>query len=137
MCAVECGALNEVDGFLLERRTIAQHRFGIMQRQRAHPLLLFAAGTRLLLLSLLVCVVGCQRHDQQAEQQRECGDRPRCPSARQPRSEEHTSELQSLMRISYAVFCLKKNKYKLNFIHTQITNHHSIKYIKEMNTYNT
>src|SRR3546814_9241650 len=28
--------------------------------------------------------------------------------ARQPRSEEHTSELQSLMRISYAVFCLKK-----------------------------
>src|SRR3546814_10058255 len=28
------------------------------------------------------------------------------------RSEEHTSELQSLMRISYAVFCLKKKKYK-------------------------
>src|SRR3546814_3370773 len=28
----------------------------------------------------------------------------------QPRSEEHTSELQSLMRISYAVFCLKKKK---------------------------
>src|SRR3546814_5916928 len=30
---------------------------------------------------------------------------------RAPRSEEHTSELQSLMRISYAVFCLKKNTY--------------------------
>src|SRR3546814_3414505 len=29
---------------------------------------------------------------------------------RQRRSEEHTSELQSLMRISYAVFCLKKKK---------------------------
>src|SRR3546814_10615290 len=29
---------------------------------------------------------------------------------RQTRSEEHTSELQSLMRISYAVFCLKKKK---------------------------
>src|SRR3546814_3931817 len=29
-----------------------------------------------------------------------------------PRSEEHTSELQSLMRISYAVFCLKKKKYQ-------------------------
>src|SRR3546814_4854677 len=28
------------------------------------------------------------------------------------RSEEHTSELQSLMRISYAVFCLKKKKHK-------------------------
>src|SRR3546814_4474612 len=30
------------------------------------------------------------------------------------RSEEHTSELQSLMRSSYAVFCLKKNKKKQN-----------------------
>src|SRR3546814_5590769 len=30
------------------------------------------------------------------------------------RSEEHTSELQSLMRISYAVFCLKKKKNKRN-----------------------
>src|SRR3546814_8641827 len=30
------------------------------------------------------------------------------------RSEEHTSELQSLMRISYAVFCLKKQKKKSN-----------------------
>src|SRR3546814_18156586 len=33
-----------------------------------------------------------------------------CP-ARRARSEEHTSELQSLMRISYAVFCLKKKKH--------------------------
>src|SRR3546814_1021994 len=35
-----------------------------------------------------------------------------------PRSEEHTSELQSLMRISYAVFCLKKKKKKTIIIHT-------------------
>src|SRR3546814_1595667 len=34
------------------------------------------------------------------------------PCAR--RSEEHTSELQSLMRISYAVFCLKKKTYDMN-----------------------
>src|SRR3546814_6425324 len=36
----------------------------------------------------------------------------RCRSApsRRPRSEEHTSELQSLMRSSFAVFCLKKKK---------------------------
>src|SRR3546814_8173142 len=34
------------------------------------------------------------------------------------RSEEHTSELQSLMRISYAVFCLKKKKNKNNKITT-------------------
>src|SRR3546814_9170645 len=33
-------------------------------------------------------------------------------SAQTHRSEEHTSELQSLMRISYAVFCLKKKKQK-------------------------
>src|SRR3546814_10405784 len=33
------------------------------------------------------------------------------------RSEEHTSELQSLMRISYAVFCLKKKKTELTIIH--------------------
>src|SRR3546814_8684305 len=34
--------------------------------------------------------------------------------ARRVRSEEHTSELQSLMRISYAVFCLKKKKTNIN-----------------------
>src|SRR3546814_9697379 len=33
------------------------------------------------------------------------------------RSEEHTSELQSLMRISYAVFCLKKQKNKMQTPH--------------------
>src|SRR3546814_6370009 len=36
----------------------------------------------------------------------------------QMRSEEHTSELQSLMRISYAVFCLKKKNKKPNHKHT-------------------
>src|SRR3546814_12121825 len=42
--------------------------------------------------------------------------RPAAPSVavlRRHRSEEHTSELQSLMRISYAVFCLKKKKKRL------------------------
>src|SRR3546814_2006980 len=34
------------------------------------------------------------------------------------RSEEHTSELQSLMRISYAVFCLKKQKTTITTTHT-------------------
>src|SRR3546814_10803722 len=37
------------------------------------------------------------------------------------RSEEHTSELQSLMRISYAVFCLKKKKKKTHQSNTNIT----------------
>src|SRR3546814_3371226 len=50
-------------------------------------------------------------------QRREQGDRPRLGRQRANirhvgRSEEHTSELQSLMRISYAVFCLKKNTHK-------------------------
>src|SRR3546814_7176499 len=45
----------------------------------------------------------------------------------QARSEEHTSELQSLMRISYAVFCLKNNNQKLKdiklIINTQSETH--------------
>src|SRR3546814_9918336 len=42
---------------------------------------------------------------------RQAGRVPRMPDRRRARrSEEHTSELQSLMRISYAVFCLKKKK---------------------------
>src|SRR3546814_6994412 len=41
------------------------------------------------------------------------------------RSEEHTSELQSLMRISYAVFCLKKKKKK------------TLQYTPNQNNYNT
>src|SRR3546814_7959058 len=36
--------------------------------------------------------------------------KPKPPEPRPDRSEEHTSELQSLMRISYAVFCLKKKQ---------------------------
>src|SRR3546814_12640759 len=38
--------------------------------------------------------------------------RSRAAARERDRSEEHTSELQSLMRISYAVFCLKKKKKK-------------------------
>src|SRR3546814_9736853 len=48
----------------------------------------------------------------------------RRPSARRQRSEEHTSELQSLMRISYAVFCLKKKKdYQRNLTTTTYAQH--------------
>src|SRR3546814_9167555 len=49
------------------------------------------------------------------------------------RSEEHTSELQSLMRISYAVFCLKKKKHKIIYPHTNLSlppykyNHNTLK----------
>src|SRR3546814_7132354 len=37
------------------------------------------------------------------------------PTSQEPRSEEHTSELQSLMRISYDVFCLKNIKLTHNY----------------------
>src|SRR3546814_5339415 len=52
------------------------------------------------------------------------------PRLAQGRSEEHTSELQSLMRISYAVFCLKKKNHENNILpnlnlQTQITAHTS------------
>src|SRR3546814_8867975 len=47
----------------------------------------------------------CRRAD--ADAARPC-DRVGSAARRASRSEEHTSELQSLMRISYAVFCLKK-----------------------------
>src|SRR3546814_2111810 len=73
--------------------------------------------------------VGLRDCDDVADRQRQCGEAgeqqvPLVAGRRQPgleqavghaergRSEEHTSELQSLMRISYAVFCLKKKNKK-------------------------
>src|SRR3546814_2617698 len=44
-------------------------------------------------------------HDQESQSRYQASE---STPSRPPRSEEHTSELQSLMRISYAVFCLKK-----------------------------
>src|SRR3546814_1616414 len=52
------------------------------------------------------------------------GPARRRPAARPRRSEEHTSELQSLMRISYAVFCLKQKTYTTP--HTSYHNHTTI-----------
>src|SRR3546814_5350751 len=46
-----------------------------------------------------------------------CGPCPCDGRAAASRSEEHTSELQSLMRISYAVFCLKKKKETIDTSH--------------------
>src|SRR3546814_7829878 len=57
-----------------------------------------------------------QRLAQQAQKAREAGVFFQIAT----RSEEHTSELQSLMRISYAVFCLKQNKNTKRITH--ITN---------------
>src|SRR3546814_8354836 len=72
-----------------------------------------------------VGIARAQRHEPSYPYGALCG-RPDCapmvgspsltPVGARPRSEEHTSELQTLMRISYAVFCLKKKK--------QLTNKH-------------
>src|SRR3546814_5348218 len=59
-----------------------------------------------------------RRRDQAANH---CGLQRRSPW-RSPRSEEHTSELQSLMRISYAVFCLKKKKTITTICNTHTSN---------------
>src|SRR3546814_10778605 len=52
---------------------------------------------------------------------------PRSKSNCCTRSEEHTSELQSLMRISYAVFCLKKKKKKTKLQQNRTINKTTIK----------
>src|SRR3546814_5766505 len=66
-----------------------------------------------------------------------------------PRSEEHTSELQSLMRISYAVFCLKKKhhynahssddrraEHKHNYLTTTISIQATTRHITYLDIYN-
>src|SRR3546814_1358494 len=66
-------------------------------------------------------LLACARHVPPSAKPAEIGVQPRCPifgiveesEIFAPRSEEHTSELQSLMRISYAVFCLKKKNIDL------------------------
>src|SRR3546814_6517549 len=50
------------------------------------------------------------RHCGQPRPRKSCSEKKPSIKGQPDRSEEHTSELQSLMRISYAVFCLKKKK---------------------------
>src|SRR3546814_1864840 len=77
-------------------------------------------ATQRLLQACILQVVTTLECTQGSRRQTTAGRRPRIPSnpinnvkeqaSPKGRSEEHTSELQSLMRISYAVFCLKKKK---------------------------
>src|SRR3546814_6386470 len=68
-------------------------------------------------------ITGCPSHQSVSHVWRQSVHR-HLPSGEPNRSEEHTSELQSLMRISYAVFCLKK-KTKTNTDTHNSTLHHT------------
>src|SRR3546814_6953387 len=57
-----------------------------------------------------------QPHQRRAARLQPTGRLSARPADLQNRSEEHTSELQSLMRISYAVFCLKKKQTQTNIM---------------------
>src|SRR3546814_6072887 len=70
------------------------------------------------ILSLLLLVVSLYmrlklRESPVFKAMKEAGETSANPLKESFRSEEHTSELQSLMRISYAVFCLKKKTIKM------------------------
>src|SRR3546814_5164661 len=79
-------------------------------RARCRRLGLPVGGAALFGAAAAVRAGGCRGHDDRDGRGRD--GRAQCRRSVDPvdrcRSEEHTSELQSLMRISYAVFCLKK-----------------------------
>src|SRR3546814_1117651 len=66
-----------------------------------------------------------ERHDASTIGNRQSGERARASprGAQHRRSEEHTSELQSLMRISYAVSCLTKTKLNHTLSHNETRRH--------------
>src|SRR3546814_4483010 len=76
------------------------------------PSVALAASSNLLRWTRAMRDLLVSRGQDFAAAKRQRGIRAASTSAQEVRSEEHTSELQSLMRISYAVFCLKKKKIK-------------------------
>src|SRR3546814_8749819 len=64
-------------------------------------------------------VVGLIQHESRMPGRSHCDMELEDIASGERRSEEHTSELQSLMRISYAVFCLKKKKKTTQYIRAQ------------------
>src|SRR3546814_3424248 len=91
---------------LIERFQAGQHLLGAEVERGHDPAERRRAETFRLLLIEGATVGGQTAHGRVADAVMAEGD----AAAGGMRSEEHTSELQSLMRISYAVFCLKKKK---------------------------
>src|SRR3546814_6490185 len=95
-------------GFVGQRRGLARREFGDQPRRRLAPRFLVAVDHH---------VIADAIRKRRRLERRERGEDHRYArfhiggaGAVEHRSEEHTSELQSLMRISYAVFCLTKKK---------------------------
>src|SRR3546814_3822858 len=98
-----------------------RHHGEVRRRRVARPALLRLARATFVsighLLGLLLPEAVCLRHPEAlparlTKARRRDRESPPAQLRDDDRSEEHTSELQSLMRISYAVFCLKKKKNK-------------------------
>src|SRR3546814_7330003 len=88
---VEARAGEAIEGRLVRRMDLASGRFALVEKSREFTLVPWKPGLERQLGKTIAGRVGSNAIDWR-------------------RSEEHTSELQSLMRISYAVFCLKKKK---------------------------
>src|SRR3546814_10608833 len=82
----------------------------LSRRQRNGPVRPFVAG------------VSRRASHPRTASQRDCDEQRQLQHSAQLRSEEHTSELQSLMRISYAVFCLTKKNNRMNIYYTTMRN---------------
>src|SRR3546814_5944212 len=96
---------------------VAASQIDLLRQRRQHP----PAGVR-------------PRHRRAVEQDFLPVHDERLGLARAERSEEHTSELQSLMRTSYAVFCLKKKKTNSETqMHTHYTTFRMIRKKREIN----
>src|SRR3546814_2316994 len=96
-------------GVAHQRRHGTQGAAGEDRRDRlGHPVELAGSTTQEPGEGLVLIAGDVLRVPAVAQLEADHGRRP--PGEDHPRSEEHTSELQSLMRISYAVFCLQKKK---------------------------
>src|SRR3546814_8064490 len=67
-------------------------------------------------MPMLACCPTSSMDPLRTDRKKKAVQRPSVPQGGGSRSEEHTSELQSLMRISYAVFCLKQKRKHINRI---------------------
>src|SRR3546814_7954315 len=116
----------------LDDREVIDRVAGRDLRDRRELILDKADAREVLGRCLAVDLGTVRRHDRLVRPRRFCdekhGDRQQscahapaqmAMDAREERSEEHTSELQSLMRISYAVFCLKKKNQNRTQHHTE------------------